>query len=795
MTSASGNLEASSTGRDAETSTVPVLPESTAYRIKRRILGPALPGDAETEPELGVPTALAVFSSDCISSSAYATEEILAVLVPVVGVYAFGLVVPVTVAILVMLAFLILSYRQTIRTYPAAGGAYLVSRENFGDHTALVAGLSLMIGYILTVAVSTSAGVAALTSVFPTLHPWVVELTLGAIALLTWLNLRGTRESGRIFMTPTYAFIALMGLMILVGLFRTLIGGGLESIAVDPGMVGNLAETPHGTRGVADTVLRGAGLWVLMGAFATGASALTGVEAISNGVDTFHPPRWRNARRTLVIMGVTLGVLFLGLSFLSGRVHAAPFADGSPTVISQVGQVVFGDAPAGHGLYLVFQLATLLVLFLGANTSFAGFPRLAGFAAKDAYLPRQLTRRGHRLVYSNGIVLLAACAMALVAVSGASVNRLIPFYGIGVFTSFTMSQAGMAAHHLRTREDHWRRGLALNGGGAAMTATVAVAFLFEFFSDGVWVLVVLIPVLVAVLARLHREYQAEEVELVSEAAELAGRRIMPRSTVLVMVNEVNRATARGLRYARSLQPTELRAVHLAADDRAADRLREQWVTLGLGGIPLQIVDCPDRRVADGAMRAAAAEVGRGEREVTVVIPRILYRRPWLRMLHGRSATAIASALDDLAGVNVTFVPYHLHGGRRRPDLDAPVGAPGAGHRHRAVPTPPVPDRPRSAAAPGDGRHPTARTVTIGGVGFRDHVELDGRVTSIQVHPGSGTATFEVTLDDGTGSIRLVFLGRRSIPGITPGTSLRVIGTVGIHHGRLALLNPRYRIEA
>jgi len=787
---------------------LPDLPESLGYRVKRRLLGEPLEGDATDEPELGIPTALAVFSSDCISSSAYATEEILHILIPVVGLYAFSLVVPITVAILVMLTFLILSYRQTIKAYPAAGGAYLVSRENFGYRTALIAGLSLLIGYILTVAVSTSAGVAALTSVFPALRPFSVELTLAVVVVVAYLNLRGAKESGKIFMVPTYLFIGAMGLMIVIGLVRIVVGGGLDHVSLDVGMVGDLMKMPHGTDGIADAVMKGAGLWVIMGAFATGSSALTGVEAISNGVNTFHKPQWKNAQKTLVIMGAILGTLFLGLSFLASQVHATPFDSGSPTVISQVGQVVFGDDVIGHGLYFFFQLTTLLVLFLGANTSFAGFPRLAGFAATDSYMPRQLMKRGHRLVFSNGIILLAGCAMVLIVVSGASVNKLIPFYGIGVFTSFTMSQGGMAKHHLTSREPHWRRGLLINGGGAVMTLTVAIIFLFKFFSDGVWVLLILVPVMMVALVRMNRQYTEEEAELEEEAAELASRRILPKLVVLVMIDEVNRAAARALQYGRSLQPSEIRAVHLAVDAKRATELAEEWTTLGLGRIPLQIAECPDRRVANGAMKVAAAEARKGDREVTILLPQMEYRRFWHRTLHDRTALAIAQAVDDLPRVNVTFVPYHLRAGRTENRVS--VADVIESHTTTQVPPVTVPEGRGSVAAPlpepddavdarlaalADRPHAGASgDAGIGAARFRDRVELDGRVQSMRVQPWSGVATLEITLTDDTGSIAVVFLGRRTIAGITPGTRLHVSGVVGSHHGRLAMLNPRYRIK-
>ncbi len=777
---------------------VPELPEPVSYRLKKRLLGPPLHSNELDEQRLGKPTALAVFSSDCISSSAYATEEILHILIPVVGLYAFSLVVPITVAILVMLTFLILSYRQTIRAYPAAGGAYMVTRDNFGYRSALVAGLSLLTGYILTVAVSASAGIAALTSVFPALNPDKVVLTLGVVALIAYLNLRGTRESGRIFMVPTYLFMIAMALMIGIGLVRGEIGSGLEHVTLHGGTVGDLIANPHGTSGVADTLMKGAGLWAILGAFASGSSALTGVEAISNGVSAFRPPEYRNARRTLVLMGVTLGVCFLGLGFLSTLVHPVPYEAGSPTVISQVGKVVFGAGPAGHVLFFFLQAATLLVLVLGANTSFADFPRLASFAATDSYMPRQLMQRGHRLVFSNGILLLAICAGVLIIASGASVNKLIPFYGIGVFTSFTMSQSGMAKHHLTHRERHWQVGLVINGFGCAMTAVVTSIFLYKFFAQGAWLLVVLVPVLVAVLVRMNRQYVEEEAELEEEAVELASRRILPKLTVLVMVGDLNRATARALQYGRSLQPSEIRAVHVAVDAQRARALSDEWTTLGLGRVPLQVVACPDRRIANTVLEIAAAEVDKGDREVTILLPRNEYRRLWHRILHDRTSSAIARAVDALPRVNVTFVPYHLEAGRRSgrstvadvivvtdsaaPRSTASIG----GRRDGAAMGSSASDVPRRPGSPD-------RRESIGSVAFRDRVVLEGEVAYLTVQPWSGVATLEVVLADATGEISVVFLGRRSIAGIEPGTRLVVDGMVGSHHGHLAMLNPRYRI--
>ncbi len=789
---------------------LPELPESLSYRLKTRLLGPPLHSGELDEQRLGIPTAMAVFSSDCISSSAYATEEILHILIPVVGIYAFSLVVPVTVAILVMLTFLILSYRQTIREYPTAGGAYMVTRDNFGYKSALVAGVSLLTGYILTVAVSTSAGVAALTSVFPALSDYNVELALVVVVVIAYLNLRGTKESGKIFMVPTYLFIGVMIFMIAVG-FAEGAGGGLHHITLDPGTIGDLVKHPTGTSGVADAIMRGAGLWVILGAFASGASALTGVEAISNGVSAFRKPEWKNAQKTLILMGVTLGTFFMGLGVLSTMVHPVPYESGTPTVISQVGKAVFGDSPMGHVLFIALQATTLMVLVIASNTSFADFPRLANFAAGDSYMPRQLMKRGHRLVFSNGIVLLAVCAMVLIVVSGASVNRLIPFYGIGVFTSFTMSQGGMAKHHFTKRQPGWIRGLFINGLGCMMTFGVTIIFLVRFGSQGAWVLLIIVPLIVVALVRMNRQYVEEESELEEEASELAGRRILPKLTVLVMVDEMNRATARALQYGRSLHPSEIRAVHFAIDEQRAKALSEEWSTLGLGRIPLQVVECPDRRVTNAALKVAATESRAGDREVTVLLPRLEYRRAWHRILHDRTGSAIAEAVGDLPRVNVTFVPYHLKAGRqesrstvadvieRHTTTEVPivtVGAKSTGEHEAvaggatAVDTTDDSLDANLAALSGE---PGQAAGGIGAARFRERVEIEGRVQSMRVQPWSGVATLEITLVDDTGSMNVVFLGRRTIAGISAGTRMRVSGVVGSHHGRRAMLNPRYRI--
>jgi len=744
------------------------------------VLGPPLATDRLLHERLGKPTALAVFASDNLSSSAYATEEILRVLLPAIGVAAFSLVVPITVAMLVVLGFLILSYRQTIRAYPSAGGAYIVTKDNFGLLPAQVAGVALLTDYILTVAVSVAAGTAALTSAFGGLTPYKVPISIGFVLLIGAGNLRGVRESGKVFAVPTYFFIANMAVLLGIGFARMVFG----DLPQDPLTASGLVQ--QGTAG--DGILYGAALFVVLHAFASGGAAVTGVEAISNGVPAFKEPSWRNARSTLVVMGVLLGLMFLGLSVLAAQVHAAPFEEGTPTVISQVGQLIYGGGALGNVLFYSLQAGTMLILVLAANTSFADFPRLASFQAGDNFLPRQLTKRGHRLVFSNGIIALSATAIVLLLVTQASVDRLIPLYAIGVFTSFTMSQAGMAKHHLTNREPHWRSGLFVNGTGAVLTLLVTIIIAVTKFTHGAWVIIILVPVMVAVLVRLNRQYHSEEVELEQDAPALAEAPILRRHVVLVLVDSLDVAAARAIQYARTLAPDELRAVHFDLDPLVTDRLAEAWRRLGLTRITLDLIECQDRRVTKAAAEVVAQELADGQTEVSVLVPRREYTRFWHRLLHDRTSDRMGEALAQLPHCNVTVVPYHLGA---KGLVTAPV-APESddGHRHRHGHAEPAPVL--GGYDIGDIVLPEGCT-PIGEARHRDRVVLGGRVHAVRVQPWSGVATLELTLVDTSGAISVVYLGRRHLPGVGTGTPLVVQGMVGEHHGRLALLNPTYAI--
>ena len=625
------------------------IPESRMFRFKNRLLGRPLNTDQLEHERLGKPTALAVFASDNLSSAAYATEEILhTLLLAGIGIVAFQYVLPITFAMIAVLIILILSYRQTIKAYPSAGGAYIVTKDNLGVLPAQVAGVSLLTDYILVVAVSVSAGTAALYSVFSELYPYRVLIALGFIAIIAIGNLRGVKESGRIFAVPTYSFVVAMALMIGYGLFKAIFGGGIEQISIDQ----MNPEQAHEALGMSAV-----GWFLVLHAFASGGAAVTGVEAISNGVPAFREPSWKNAAQTLVIMGTMLGLMFIGISWLASELHTIPVT--GKTVIAQIAEAVYGSSGFGRVMFVFTQFATMLILVLAANTGFADFPRLASFQAEDSFMPRQLTKRGHRLVYSNGILALASIAAALVVILGADVSRLIPLYAIGVFLSFTLSQAGMARRHIRLKEEGWRTGLLINGVGAIVTAVVTVVISATKFIDGAWVIILMIPVFVWIVVRLNHQYEAEKAELEEDATLAATAPVLKRHAVVVLIDKIDRTSARAIQYARTLHPDRLDAVHIAVDEQHAKELSKEWSNLPLKQISLDVRECPDRRINRTVLEVVSELAADGQTEVTILIPRREYRSAWHRLLHDHTADGIAKALGDVPHANVTFVPYHL----------------------------------------------------------------------------------------------------------------------------------------
>jgi amino acid transporter len=618
----------------------PASADWPVYRFKRLALGPPLQTSRLVHERLRKIVALAVLASDNISSSAYGTEQVMLPLL-VAGVAAPALTFPISVGIVALLAMLILSYRQTITAYPSAGGAYIVTKDNFGIRLAQVAGAALLIDYVLTVAVSVAGGIAAVVTGAPALTPFLVPMSVACIALITWGNLRGVRESGRIFALPTYVYVAALGGVLLLGLFRHLTGH-LPPIPPD-----QTAQLPRQTTTI--------GLLLLMHAYASGCTALTGVEAISNGVPAFRRPEAVNARRTLIAMGTILGGLFLGTSFLTVTTHMLPYPDGNPTLVGQLATYILDAKTSrlGHAAFEFVQGSTLLILVLAANTSFADFPRLASFAAGDAFMPRQFTRRGHRLVFSNGILTLAGAATVLLVAFKANINSLIPLYAIGVFISFTLSQAGMTRRHLRLREPGWRYGLVVNGLGAVVTFVVLLDVVSTKFVHGAWMVLVALPILVALLYRTNRAYSGEVAELKVELSEtLAPPR--PRHEVVVLLEGLDRAALAAVRYARQLRAHRTVALHVAVDPEAARRLENLWAELRIP-LPLQVVG-PDSVGLGDTVAQVVAEQVRADTEVTVLLPRRAYAGLLDRVRRGRRTDALLRALGGIPGVHVTAIP-------------------------------------------------------------------------------------------------------------------------------------------
>jgi amino acid transporter len=515
------------------------------------MLGRRIRTDQEIHERLDNPTALAVFASDALSSVAYATEEMLTVLlIGGAGLLAFGTLVPLTLGIVALLVILVFSYRQTIKAYPSAGGAYIVTRDNFGVLPAQIAGVALLTDYILTVAVSVSAGVAAMYSAFPGAYGYRVEIAVVLIWVIAWMNLRGVKESGRIFAIPTYGFvIAILGLVV-VGVGKAVFGG------LDPVHVQH-AEVAAGAGG-------SLGIFLLMRAYAGGSTAMTGVEAISNGVPAFKPVEWRNARRVLCWLGGLLAAMFIGISFLAWKLHPLPST--KETVLSQIARAIVGHGAVGNIAFFVVQAMTMLILVLAANTSFADFPRLASFHAEDHFLPTPLTRRGRRLVFANGIVVLAALATVVTVIFGASVSHLIPLYAIGVFTSFTLSQAGMAKRHLTQKEEGWKTGLWINGTGAVATLVVGIVIAVTKFTHGAWIIMIVVPVTVAVLVRVNKHYDhvAAKLEEPDPALRIASTSHL---SAVVLVSRVDDGLDRAMRYVEHLGADRVQPLHIGPDDR------------------------------------------------------------------------------------------------------------------------------------------------------------------------------------------------------------------------------------
>jgi amino acid transporter len=817
------------------------LAEGLGYTLKRRLLGRPLINEQLSEQRLSKPLALGVLAPDGISSSAYGTEEILIELIKGgLAITAFTLILPLTGVVLFVMALVVLSYREVVTVYTRAGGSYVVARENFGPRWAQIAAVALLIDYVVTVAVQVAAGTAAVASAWPALdHPTLITvISVAIVILMCYGNLRGIREAGRVFAVPTYLFSGTVIIMIITGLIREATGTLGTYHWPLPGQY-----TGHSTT---SGLIAFAMVFVLLRAFANGGSSLTGIEAVSNAVSAFRPPEGINARKVLVTEGLILGSLVAGISWLAHVTHAAPYVLGVPTVIAQEAKIVFGQSVGGHILFIVVQAATALILYTGGNTSFNGFPFLASFVAEDAFLPRWLTKRGHRLVFSNGIVVLAVLSCTLLAVVGANVNRLVPFYAIGVFTAFTMAGLGMAKYHYETREPGWRRRLVINFSAGVTSAVVVIIFVVVKFTEGAWLVVVLFAIGVPALIRLNREYQMEAGVL----ARISTRTRPPepptysRRSVFIFVDDFDLATIAAMRYARSLRPTTLHAVHFVIDNVQAETLRQDWVRANTG-IALDFVDCADRRLARCAAELVSAEAELPGVGVTAILPRRGYSPLLGRLLHDRTADKIAAVVSRIPHAAATIVPFDVRDrlqtiqARRAAaaQVQAPDGKAEAeagkvpadagkaqdeqapepavagqapadgsadgqddadGPAHMAGPAMAVADATAAgqpAGSPYDRPAPPPGVRPLGSLTGPGRATVEGRVYAVEIRPVERNTVLAAEIADSTGQLTALFYGRSHIPGLDCGSRVRFRGQVGMRAGGPVMINPAYELVA
>ena len=674
-----------------------------------------------------------------------------------------------------------MSYRNVIEVYTKTGGAYIVSRDNFGPVVAQIAAVALMLDYIVTLAIQSAAGVAAIISTFPSLEPFKMPMIFSVIILLTYGNLRGVKEAGKAFAFPTYFFVGCMLIVFGMGLYR-LANGTLPVLDTDlPGAV------PLGQE---QGLLTFAAIFILLRAFANGGSSLTGLEAISDGVALFKTPEHVNAKRTLVVMSTLLGTLVLGVSYFAHHIHAMPYESGVPTVISQIAKAAVGTGGFGSFMFIMVQLATMLILFAGANTTYSAFPLLVNFVAMDGYLPRQLTKRGHRLAFSNGILLLAFGGALLVAITAGSVEHLVAFYALGVFTGFTLAGFGMTRYYLRTKPSQWRVKVFINALAGSVSFAIVIIFSIVKFTEGAWLVLVTAPIMVVSFLRLRRQYSREQ-EALSVKTSQERATSMARHDVTIFVDSVDIATVGAVRYARSLKPHKIKAVHFVIDDRRAEEIQEAWAKSdALEDVQLDLIDCPDRRIANSALDYSIRKTEKPDVELTILLPRRSYSRVLGRLLHDQTAEEIAAPISQLERVVATIVPFDVNritsGKKFVVSKESPVAATALA----AEKTKPAQVAPQVFAPI---THYAEDVTPIGKIEWRKRSKVHGRVTSISTAPRGSAPMLQVEVWDETGGITLNFLGRREIAGLEVGMELRAEGMVGEEDGQLTILNPSYEL--
>jgi amino acid transporter len=757
------------------------LEDPLTYKVKRRILGGALNRHSLGHQRLSKRYGLGILSSDCISSSAYGSEQILIALLPAFGLAAFTILMPMTGIVIAILILITLSYRNVITAYTKTGGAYIVARDNFGPVMAQIAAVALMLDYIVTLAIQSAAGVAAIISTFPSLEPWKMPMIFAVIILLTYGNLRGVKEAGKAFAFPTYFFVGCMFIVFSMGIWR-LMNGTLPVLETDlPGAI----EVGEG-----QGLLTVAAIFILLRAFANGGSSLTGLEAISDGVALFKAPEAENAKKTLVIMSTLLGTLVLGVSWFAHHIQAMPYESGVPTVISQIAKATMGDGAIGRFMFIMVQLATMLILFAGANTTYSAFPLLCNFVATDGYLPRQLTKRGHRLAFSNGILLLAGGGMALVLITAGSVEHLVAFYALGVFTGFTLAGFGMARYFRRTKPDSWKVKYAINALAGSVSFLIVIIFSVVKFTQGAWMVLVVAPIMVMSFLRLRRRYTSEQDALSVNRDQERATSIV-RHDVTVLVDNVDLATVGAIRYARSLKPRTLSAVHFVIDDLRAEQIQEAWANSdALDDVTLELIDCPDRRLPNAALDYAIRMTDKQDVELTLLLPRRAYSGFLGRLLHDQTAEKIAAPISQLQRVVATIVPFDVN---RILSGAAPQAL-------KQIEKVKVATKPAAFKPVQDVikkvepiSHYAENLTLIGEIQWRKRAHVQGRVTSIKTAPRGSTPYLQVEVWDQTGGVTLQFLGRREIAGLEVGSQIRAEGMVGEEDGSLTILNPSYEL--
>ena len=751
------------------------LKDPLNYKVKKYFLGVPLNRHTLSSQRLSKKNAFGVLSSDCISSSAYGGEQILVALIPAFGLAAFTIFPPMIGIILVMLIAITLLYRDVITTYTRSGSAYLVSRENFGRVVSQIAAVELMFGYIITVAIQSAAGVAALLSTFPELNPFKVQITIFIVLLLTYINLRGVKEAGVFFVIPSYLFMGSMLIVFVFGIYRYF-AGTLPVYSQDAeGLV---------PIGQAQGLLSVAAMLLILKAFANGSASLTGLEAISDSVPLFKTPEHVNAKKVLILMSITLGTLIIGIAWLAKETQAIPYADGTPTVISLVAKAALGDGVLGGVLFVLTQLGTMLILFAGANTCFSAFPNMVNMVANDGFLPRRLTQRGHKLVFSNGVFFIAGVASILVIVTKASITILAAIYALAVFIGFALTGAGMTKRSILMKASKSK--ILLHGFSTGIAVFTVLVLSIVKFAEGTWLVVIGTPLVVILMLKFNNQYAREQEALeVKQHQERATS--IARHDVTVLVDNVDIATVGAIRYARSLKPRNLAAVHFVIDDRRAEEIQKAWAASdALDDVTLELIDCPDRRLANAALDYSIRMTEKPDVELTLLLPRRAYSGFLGRLLHDQTAEEIAAPISQLPRVVATIVPFDVERiASGKTSFNPPKPA-----------TPVIATRTVQKIVPVDVEpvsHYAENVTPIGKIEWRKRAQVQGRVTSIKSAPRGSAPTLEVEIWDETGGVSLQFLGRREIAGLEVGSQLRAEGMVGEEEGSMVILNPSYEL--